>query len=444
MGGESFHECEMQSTKVLNPNISSISEEHESDSVESIDLNVHLNPKKKKKEQEKLQSILKQHQNELPGNPVLPILKPGSIRIAVFLKHEKDDGEKRNVELIMENGGSMTSRDIKHEMMKKLSIPKTSAHMFAIWLISPFLELQLKHNHKPLHLRRQWRELLDKYSNSSDCSETEKELDEPVLVFQRNCFIPVAEEEKETDANVLKLLFEEACYNVLNARYPVPVSDAEMLGGILLRYYEGEFDPNVHKSGVFRKRLNEFLPYYAIGSNKISQYIHSSGTEKRLLAQYQIASQILQDKISCYKKFLDYCHTLDFYGSAFFHGSCFQEGTENKFWKSDHLPITIGVNRYGITLFQGECESVLTHLTYGDFSWNCKQNVELEEEGTRIDLFLIEYDDEEKVRQIDVDTKKASLIDAMVQSCVQFQNWIPGPKKMNVGRKNVRRISFAK
>lgn len=121
----------------------------------------------------------------------------------------------------------------------------------------------------------------------------------------------------------------------------------------MLRLHEGPFNPDKHKLGYLRKKLSHYLPYYAIGTNKLSQYLHATKEERRLLERYEQLSNFLATDYDCYKKYLDYCHSLDYYGCAFFRGTCYQKVSDYKIWKSDQLPITLGVNRYGITLFQG-------------------------------------------------------------------------------------------
>ena len=403
------------------------------DDSESVSLDIDISAKKKELKLD-LPSIVKEKQHIQKQQS-----SSGPLKIAVFVKKDRKNTEGGSYVLELDKGRSTTAGDIKDKMLELLAIPKSSAHLFAIWFISPYLELQMKCHHVPFYLRKQWRDLLKKLSS---CPKDEECLDEPVLVFQRNSFITVAEEKKEKEHNVLKRLFEEASYNVLKARYPIPVADAEMLGGILLRCYEGAYNIELHKPGMFKKRLNEFLPFYAIGYNKISQYIRSSSTEQRLLAQYESASNTLNDKLACYKKFLEYCHSLEFYGCAFFKGSCFQEGTDFKIWKSELQSISIGLNRYGITLFKGETEEMLTHLAYNEFSWDYKQDDELDDDGAPIERFIIEYDDEDEVRQIQIISKQACLMDAMVQSCVNFINEIPVLNKGSVARKKVQNISY--
>ena len=128
-------------------------------------------------------------------------------------------------------------------------------------------------------------------SKLSNCPEEELHRDEPVVVLQRNSFIGALEEKSEEDAVVLKLLFDEAQVNVMNGRYLLSLANAQRLGGVLLRLQQQrDFDETVHQPGFFKRtglQLSEFLPYYAMGANKVSQYIYSNSVERKLLQHYQ-------------------------------------------------------------------------------------------------------------------------------------------------------------
>lgn len=344
---------------------------------------------------------------------------PKPMNVAVFTK----DGEGHL--LLLERGKVTTVGEIKMMMLEVLAIPKTSSHLFSIWFISPHLELQLKDHHIPFLLRKQWSELLKEFALCKD--EDDRLSDEPVLVFQRNSFLSTNEEEKVTNQNVIQRLFEEARHNVLNARYPVPIPDAEILGGMLARVKLGPYDPEKHKPGFFKKMLSDFLPYYAIGSNKLVQMIRQSSSEQRLIQQYERATKKSADTFACQSEFLNYCRSLPFYGCAFFKGSAIQDGVEIKPWKSCEKQVTVGINRLGITLFHANKSEILIHLPYDDLSW------EFIREDEDDDIFCIEYDTissdgETAPEQVQIVSKQACMMDAMVSSCINFMNTMNIPK----------------
>ena len=80
-----------------------------------------------------------------------------------------------------------------------LSLPPASYLIFAMWFISLYLELMLRSHDKVFNRRKQWSHLLKKYSL---CPEEELDLHKPVIKFQRNSHLSLAEEVDYEDYNV--------------------------------------------------------------------------------------------------------------------------------------------------------------------------------------------------------------------------------------------------
>lgn len=85
--------------------------------------------------------------------------------------------------------------------------------IFALWLCSSRLQIQLHPNHKPLELAAKWNRLIKEYS-----SETEESDEEPLLYFKRNVFLSRLDEVQIKEAKVLELLYAEARNNVLGGK----------------------------------------------------------------------------------------------------------------------------------------------------------------------------------------------------------------------------------
>uniref|UniRef100_T2M6J2 FERM domain-containing protein 8 n=1 Tax=Hydra vulgaris TaxID=6087 RepID=T2M6J2_HYDVU len=343
-----------------------------------------------------------------PSTPGQSTPKP--IHVVVFLKEGTD------YKLYLEKGKLTTAGEIKTMMIEKLKIPDNAKHFFAIWLISQHLELQLKDRHIPFLLRKQWHDLLISFSY---CEEQEAILDEPVLVFQRSSFLNEKDEEKVSDDVVTKRLFEEARHNILNARYPVPVSDAEMLGGILARIDEGPYDESIHKPGYFKNLLSKYLPQYAFSTNKIIQYFNVSA-EHRLFARYKEVSD--RSKETCERTFLNYCRSLPFYGCAFFKGIISID--DKTLWRSPEKNIKIGINRHGLSLFKSSKDELIIFLPYDDISWGLLAK----EDENGMDSLCLEFDCKKQTQQIFIESKQARMMDSMIESCVKYMEKLKIPK----------------
>lgn len=134
-----------------------------------------------------------------------------SVRIACYLMS--------GVLMTMEVERNTTSQQILNivQCESELGLSKTppiiSQPVFALWLCSSQLEVQLRPNHRPLELAAKWTGLVKKYG-SQDGSDDE----EPLLYFRRNVFLSRREEEQVKDPKTLELLYAEARHNVLEGK----------------------------------------------------------------------------------------------------------------------------------------------------------------------------------------------------------------------------------
>ncbi|XP_030619453.1 FERM domain-containing protein 8 isoform X4 [Delphinapterus leucas] len=144
------------------------------------------------------------------------------------------------VPLAVENLPSLTAHELHQAVREVLQLPDVALDAFALWLVSPLLEVQLKPKHQPYKLGRQWQELLLRFTDAPD---DDVAMDEPSLQFRRNVFFPKRRELQIHDKEVLRLLYEEAKGNVLAARYPCDVEDCEALGALVCRVQLGPYQP---------------------------------------------------------------------------------------------------------------------------------------------------------------------------------------------------------
>eukprot|EP00794_Sanderia_malayensis_P020309 gene20309-22306_t len=359
--------------------------------------------------------------HSLSVNPTaLKIAKASkAMKIAVFLK------EGAGHLLHLESGRQTNAWEIKRMMIKNLALPDEADNVFALWLISPLLELQLKDQHIPYQLRQQWRGLLARYTIAKN-EEIEK--DEPVMVFQRNSFLSVVEERKIRDDRIIKRLFEEAKVNILKGRYRVEASDAEKLGAYLARIEHGRFNREEHKAGFFKKSLPSFLPQSAIRKPWLSKvsFNRSISSEHHLLTQFELASERAVDVKEFYKLFLEFCWTLPFYGAAFFKGQVEQQSHDKYPWKALTMNVAIAIGREGVTIFKEHKTEMLLQLSFDELSWDYSASDD-------VDSFCIEYDsiehDNKRVaKQLQIFSPQAAMMDALVDSCVEEMNRLNMPK----------------
>ncbi|XP_077677428.1 FERM domain-containing protein 8 isoform X4 [Eretmochelys imbricata] len=147
------------------------------------------------------------------------------------------------VQLSVDNLMSVTVHELHRIVRDALQLPECAMEVFSLWLISPLLEVQLKPKHQPYKVCRQWQELLLRFT---DCREDEIMQDEPSLQFRRNVFFSKRRELQIENEAVLRLLYEEAKFNILEGRYPCDVEDCEQLGALVCRLQLGPYDQDQH------------------------------------------------------------------------------------------------------------------------------------------------------------------------------------------------------
>ncbi len=227
----------------------------------------------------------------------------------------------------IEEGASVTAAEVVAAMAEddRLGLPqltRQTAEVFSLWMTSPLLEVQLRSHHKPYFIRREWNHFLQRFSSAP---LERKAADEPILSLQRNVFFHKRDEVKIRDAKILELLYEEAKYNILTGRYPCEISDYIMLGGIQARLELKAYDANVHTPAYFRTIMYRFLPEHAtLGNHWSGSWLpFRSGAkntpEHRLIEQFKAIPTNASPK-RLVKKYLEFCWSLPYYGSAFFHG----------------------------------------------------------------------------------------------------------------------------
>ncbi|XP_024081210.1 FERM domain-containing protein 8 isoform X2 [Cimex lectularius] len=267
----------------------------------------------------------------------------------------------------VEDGVNATVHELVQSIVseEQLRLTRVAATIFTLWMTSGLLELQLKPHHKPLSIRTKWPSLLNKYAHAS---ESRQRRDEPILSFQRNVFFPLNQEERIKDEKILELLYAEAKYNILEGRYPCEMAQYIMLGSIQARIELGPYNPQFHTLQFFREQHGRFLPaHMRNGSWNSWLRLSSKDTpEVRLLEHYRR----LPDR-KLHKKYLEFCWTLPYYGSAFFQGQIEQpvRGLTSLVTHQD-IPVLVGINAQGVYVINNVQCTLLVGLKYEEFSWD--------------------------------------------------------------------------
>ncbi|XP_037499426.1 putative FERM domain-containing protein FRMD8P1 isoform X3 [Rhipicephalus sanguineus] len=314
--------------------------------------------------------------------------------------------------------------DIIAEDDTEINFPAQVKDVFALWMTSPLLELQLKPDHRPYLIRERWSEYLKKYTFAT---KQQLDSDEPVLTLQRNVFLEKSKEKEVcrpetqiTDLKLLKMLFAEAKGNVLDGRYPCETEDCMVLGAIQARLELGPYDPLKHTPEFFRSRIRDFLPEHACRSHWFLLGLGAkNGPERRLSEHYKaIASNVKDSRLM--RKYLEFCWAFPYYGSAFFSGQVERPVTGIAALMNHYdLPVLVAINRDGVHVMDPSQPVVLLSLPYKQLSWDYACPTQPDNPDCLPCLFLqFQLPGQNETSVLQIFSRQAILMDALISTIV--------------------------
>lgn len=343
------------------------------------------------------------------------------------------------VHLTVEGLGSVTVQELGRSVREALNIPESAQEAFAFWLCSPLLDLQLKLRHQPYKLCRQWQDLLYRFT---DASEEDISQDEPYLQFRRNVFYPKSKELQIDDEVVLRLLYEEAKSNILSGRYPCDPEHWTNLGALSLALDEGTgLDSQRLTTTIREKKLSSFLPaHVAMGSGGLLSTLRGrssrqAGLEQNLLEAYRKISTSAgnsPEPTQLLHQYLNTCHTLPYYGCAFFLGEI-DKPVQGILQRGKRKAVNVGICLEGVYVMDVKEKHVLLGLRFSELSWDHSYP---EEEGDSHILWL-EFDGEEDGTPVNkllkIYSKQAELMSGFIEFCVELKSASEGGAAAEMG-----------
>ncbi|XP_007545924.1 FERM domain-containing protein 8 [Poecilia formosa] len=336
------------------------------------------------------------------------------------------------VHLSMEGLGSVSVQELGRSVREALQIPESAPDTFAFWLCSPLLELQLKARHQPYKLCRQWQDLLYRFT---DASEDDISQDEPYLQYRRNVFYPKSKELQIKDETVLRLLYEEARSNILSGRYPCDPEHWAGLGALSLALEEGPgLDSQQITTKIREKKLPSFVPaHVAVGSGGFFSTLRGKSSrqaelEQKLSEEYGKISKSTggsPEPQQLLHQYLSMCHTLPYYGCAFFCGEI-DKPVQGILQRGRRKAVSVGICLDGVYVMDVKEKHVLLGLRFSELSWDHSRP---EEEGDSHILWL-EFDGEEDGTPVNkllkIYSKQAELMSGFIEFCVELMSTSEG------------------
>lgn len=252
---------------------------------------------------------------------------------------------------------------------RQLSFSDKCKKLFSIWLISPYLELQLQPKHRPFSVLAKWDSLLRKHGPTELITDpTLIDKDEPTLSLQRNvfCELIIESEISNEDIGALHLLYSEAKLNVLEGRYPS--QEFEQLAAYQAAIESVTCGKPKFTVDYFRTHLKEYIPRNQIktidGGNRVTGLIRtlsrSSPTAvcaQNIFKSFNEIADVVNLKIDkLLKSYLDLCRKVPCYGSAFFSAQIEKPVKSKLETLMSHydLPVWVAINQRGLHLVSKE------------------------------------------------------------------------------------------
>ncbi|KAL7978326.1 hypothetical protein Chor_014865 [Crotalus horridus] len=313
------------------------------------------------------------------------------------------------VRLTMDNLPSVTAHELHRMVLDVLKLPESALEIFSLWLVSAFLEVQLKPKHQPYKICRQWQELLFRFTS---CSVDEIVEDEPSLQFRRNIFHPRRKElQRCGDFDVLRLLYEEAKYNILGGRYPCELSDCEALGALVCRINLGPYNPEQHTASFLKEKLDSFLPSHIChrGHKRFGSLWKRAGSRSPTNEQGLLrAFREIPEAGACEE------HATQLRLSAFFFGEI-DKPVQGLLHRSGRKAVIVAISLEGC---------VLLGLRFQELSWD--HTFPSEEEH----ILWLEFDGENEGQQVNkllkIYSKQAELMSSLIEYCIELNGSAKG------------------
>ncbi|XP_045176193.2 putative FERM domain-containing protein FRMD8P1 isoform X3 [Mercenaria mercenaria] len=353
-----------------------------------------------------------------------------SLDVCIFMR------DRTGIHVQLEEGHQAEADDLFDIVLQDQGLPAECEDVFALWLVSPLLELRLKKKHKPFFMVQQWDELCSKYT---DAKAEEIHDDEPVLMFQRNVFFPKEQEVNITYEQVLRILYHEAKYNVLEGRYILNSDEYHTLAGIQALLSMDKYNSRDHIIETYRASLHQYYPEHVYRkpsgffARRKSQGPKDAIEERWLNAHRQISQEYENEDIDSkrgelYRRYLEYLWPYPFYGAAFFDSFINKPQGKLGFLKRSHnIETWTAINTNGVCLIDREKDEVLLAVPYTELCWEYGEpqfDVDDDSFPCVFLQFLVNERTPDGVERrvtkvLQVYSRQAKMMIALIESCVE-------------------------
>jgi hypothetical protein len=295
--------------------------------------------------------------------------------------------DSRCVQFPVEGGSQARADDLLRLVAEHERVPyDVASNVFALWLTSPLLEVQLKPHHIAAEVRNKWSSFLRKYTYAD---EADIVYDEPLLILKRNVSLTIDAEERYVQdyEEVVDLLYSDAKDEYLSGRYLVDVEGALELAALQILI---EFGPYEEKEDevmdLLHYRLADFVPAQHLSHVRsfhlfgIAIMECKAGLEKEVFQRYKDFSAAYGSQSERKNAYLELLRATPFYGAAFFDGKIDRRSSSNPlfdigkrlftaYMPSSKMNVRIGIQSKCITVVDPIKHEILLTTKIEDSNW---------------------------------------------------------------------------
>ncbi|EFP05588.1 CRE-FRM-10 protein [Caenorhabditis remanei] len=303
------------------------------------------------------------------------------VKFRIYMSRVESPAISENgIDLNIESGKTADSKTLLFYLAKEYDIDyQAFSEMFAIWMISPLLEVQLKSYHRPYECRQGWETLLNRFVDVPNGRTLTS--DEPILMLRRNASLT-----SDREFELLNHYPQCAHFLIIDARemlllgrlHFLSLDDTIRVAALLFCLQHGNFKEQTHDVAFIRNNIEEILPERtceSIAAKTIFGKAISKKTaqEERLLNCWKECSKYRNDTEKEHELLMTLTQTSSCYGAAWFSGRIEKKTSRaslRNFGQSfAEIEVNIGINDRWLTIMDSNFTETLLVQSLEEMTW---------------------------------------------------------------------------
>lgn len=330
---------------------------------------------------------------------------PKVVKFRIYLSRVENPANAENgIELNIESGKTADSETLLFHLAKEYDIEyEAFCEMFAIWMVSPLLEIQLKPEHRPYECRQGWETLLNRFTDVPRGRTLV--VDEPILILRRSAVLT-----SDREFQLLNRFPQCAHFLIIDAREMILLGRLHFLSldetirvaALLFCLQYGDFKEQEHDVAFIRNNIEEMLPERTCESIAAKTIFGKSmnkktAQEEQLLNYWRECSKQQSETEKEYELLKTLAEHSSCYGAAWFAARMEKKTSRaslRNFGQTfAEVEVNVGINDRFLTIIDANFTEPLLVQSLDEMSWKLEGN---KEDQTQFLILNISCDEEIK------------------------------------------------